>query len=82
MPRDDTRVVMARVGAPHGVRGAVRLVVFSEDPLDLRRYNPFETGDGRSLELTALKETGKGDRRGIFGRARSRHCVGSEGMHR
>jgi len=56
----DAAVVMARVGAPHGVRGAVRLTVFAEEPLSLRRYNPFRTGDGRSLKLTSLKETGKG----------------------
>ena len=52
-------VVLASVGAPHGVRGAVMLTVFAEDPLGLRRYNPFETSDGRRLKLTKLSAIGK-----------------------
>lgn len=60
MKDPEARVAMARIGAPHGVRGAVRLAVFAQDPLALRRYNPFETGDGRTLRITSLKETGKG----------------------
>lgn len=60
MKDPDQRIVMAQVGAPHGVRGAVRLTVFAEDPFVLKRYNPFETDDGRSFKLKSLKETGKG----------------------
>lgn len=55
----DRRVVMARVGAPHGVRGAVRLTVFAEEPLALRRYNPFETAGGASLRVKRVKLVGK-----------------------
>lgn len=51
---------MAEIGAPHGVRGAVRLTVFAEDPLGLRRYNPFETDDGRTFRIRSLKTVGKG----------------------
>jgi 16S rRNA processing protein RimM len=54
------RVVMAEVGAPHGVRGAVRLNVFAEDPLALRRYNPFTDDAGRTVKIRSLKPIGKG----------------------
>ncbi|UOM35921.1 ribosome maturation factor RimM [Acuticoccus sp. I52.16.1] len=52
-------ILMATIGAPHGVRGAVKLTVFAEDPLSLRRYNPFTTADGRSMKLTSVKPIGK-----------------------
>lgn len=51
---------MAEVGAPHGVRGAVRLTVFAEDPLGLRRYNPFSDGAGRPVRIRSLKLVGRG----------------------
>jgi 16S rRNA processing protein RimM len=56
----ERRVVMAEIGAPHGVRGAVRIVVFAEEPMALKRYNPFETADGRTLKLRSVKAMGKG----------------------
>ncbi|MEM8663921.1 MAG: ribosome maturation factor RimM [Pseudomonadota bacterium] len=55
----DRLVVLARVGAPHGVRGAVRLNVFAEDPLSLRRYNPFVGPSGERLKLLSVKPSGK-----------------------
>lgn len=59
MSGDETRIVMASVGGPHGVRGAVKLTVFAEDPMGLRRYNPFAASDGRSLKLISVKPIGK-----------------------
>lgn len=56
----DTPILMAVIGAPHGVRGAVKLNVFAHDPLALRRYNPFLAKDGRSVRLRSLKAIGKG----------------------
>lgn len=57
---DDKRpVVMAEIGAPHGVRGAVRLTVFAEDPLAIRRYNPFEDEAGRRFRIVRLTVVGK-----------------------
>lgn len=50
---------MAEIGGPHGVRGAVKLTVFAEDPLSLRRYNPFQDAAGETFKLTALKPVGK-----------------------
>jgi len=41
------------------VRGAVKLAVFTEDPLSLRRYNPFEDAAGRRYKLAAVRAAGK-----------------------
>ncbi|MEM7693453.1 MAG: ribosome maturation factor RimM [Pseudomonadota bacterium] len=51
---------MAQIGAPHGVRGAVKLTAFTEAPLDLRRYNPFSLPDGRTVRLLKVEAIGKG----------------------
>lgn len=46
-------VCVARIGAAHGVRGAVRLWTFTEDPLAVKRYGPLSSQDGaRQFEVT------------------------------
>jgi 16S rRNA processing protein RimM len=50
-------ICVARIGAPHGVRGAVKLWTFTEDPLAVKRYGPLATKDGaRSFEVTHARE--------------------------
>jgi 16S rRNA processing protein RimM len=50
-------ICVARIGAPHGVRGAVKLWTFTEDPLAVKRYGPLTTKDGaRQFELTHVRE--------------------------
>jgi 16S rRNA processing protein RimM len=50
-------ICIARIGAPHGVRGAVKLWTFTEDPLAVRRYGPLATKDGgRQFEVTHARE--------------------------
>lgn len=51
----DRRVCIARIGAPHGVRGEVRLWSFATDPLALARYGPLETAEGDRFEITSLR---------------------------
>ena len=51
------KVCVARIGAPHGVRGAVRLWTFTEDPFAVKAYGPLSTKDGaRHFELTSARE--------------------------
>lgn len=51
------QVCVARIGAAHGVRGAVKLWTFTEDPLAIEDYGPLATKDGeRHLELTSARE--------------------------
>ena len=53
-------VCVARIGAAHGVRGAVKLWTFTEDPFAVTRYGPLSTRDGaRSFEVANARE-GKG----------------------
>jgi 16S rRNA processing protein RimM len=35
------RVLIAQIGAAHGVRGEVRLKAFTEDPMSVARYGAF-----------------------------------------
>jgi 16S rRNA processing protein RimM len=50
-------ICVARIGAAHGVRGAVKLWTFTEDPLAVKRYGPLATKDGaRSFEVTDARE--------------------------
>jgi 16S rRNA processing protein RimM len=52
-----TPICVARIGAAHGVRGAVRLWAFTEDPLAVTRYGPLTTKDGaRQFEVTHARE--------------------------
>jgi 16S rRNA processing protein RimM len=50
------RVCVAQIGAPHGVRGEVRLWVFTEDPAAIAQFGPLQSEDGgRSFEIAALR---------------------------
>ena len=54
------RVCVAQIGAPHGVRGEVRLWTFTADPMAVTRYGPLESDDGkRAFEIDAVR-TAKG----------------------
>jgi 16S rRNA processing protein RimM len=56
----DQRVCVGRIGAPHGVRGEVRLQSFTADPMAIADYGPLQSQDRkRSLEITSLKPGGK-----------------------
>ena len=51
------QVCVARIGAAHGVRGAVKLWTFTEDPLAVTRYGELSTKDGaRQFEVTHARE--------------------------
>jgi 16S rRNA processing protein RimM len=55
-PKKGNRVLVARIGAAHGVRGEVRLHSFTEDPLAVAEYGPLETQDGeRRFEIESLR---------------------------
>lgn len=52
-------VCIARIGAAHGVRGAVKLWTFTEDPLAVLDYGPLSTKDGtRQFEVSNAREAG------------------------
>jgi 16S rRNA processing protein RimM len=50
------RICVAQIGAPHGVRGEVKLWPFTQDPESVRDYGPLETEDGATrFEIEALR---------------------------
>jgi 16S rRNA processing protein RimM len=50
-------ICVARIGAAHGVRGAVKLWTFTEDPLAVQGYGPLMTKDGaRQFEIANARE--------------------------
>ena len=50
-------VCVARIGAAHGVRGAVKLWTFTEDPFAVRRYGPLLSKDSkRQFEVATARE--------------------------
>ena len=51
----EQRICVARLGAAHGVRGEVKLWSFTADPAAVAGYGPFETADGRVIEIEALR---------------------------
>ena len=49
------RICVARIGAPHGVRGEVKFWSFTADPAAVARYGPFEAADGGLIEIDTLR---------------------------
>ena len=50
------RILVGRFGAPHGVRGELRLQSFTEDPAAIARYGPLQDASGaRRFEIKALR---------------------------
>jgi 16S rRNA processing protein RimM len=51
------QICIARIGAAHGVRGAVKLWTFTKDPFAVKAYGPLLTKDGaRSFEVVTARE--------------------------
>jgi 16S rRNA processing protein RimM len=48
-------VLMAVIGAAHGIKGEVRVKSFTRDPEALGDYGPLLTGDGRVFEVLGLR---------------------------
>jgi 16S rRNA processing protein RimM len=49
------RICLGQIGAPHGVRGEVRLRSFTAEPEAITSYGPLETEDGRVLEIESMR---------------------------
>lgn len=55
MEKKHKAILLGQIGAPHGVRGEVRVKSFTEDPVALGDYGPLTTASGRSLEISAIR---------------------------
>jgi 16S rRNA processing protein RimM len=51
-----SRILVGRFGAPHGVRGELRLQSFTQDPAAIATYGPLSGGKaGTALQLFTIK---------------------------
>jgi 16S rRNA processing protein RimM len=51
----DDKVLVGVFGAPHGVRGEIRLKSFMQDPLSIADYGALSDGAGRSYDIIAAR---------------------------
>lgn len=51
----DDLILIARIGAPHGVKGAVRVKAFTADAAAIGDYGPLAATDGRVLEIAQMR---------------------------
>lgn len=55
MTNDPKILQMAVIGAPHGIRGEVRVKTFTGDPLALGDYGPLHAADGRKFTVSSIR---------------------------
>ena len=48
-------VVVAQIGAAHGIKGEVRLKSFTQNPADVAGYGPLTAADGRVFEIETMR---------------------------
>ena len=51
----DALVCLGQIGAPHGVRGEVRLRSFTAEPEAIAGYGALQTEDGRVIEIESVR---------------------------
>ena len=51
----DALVCLGQIGAPHGVRGEVRLRSFTAEPDAIAAYGPLQLEDGRTIAIESLR---------------------------
>ena len=52
------RLMLAQIGAAHGVKGEVRVKPFTADPQSLGTYGPLDSDSGRMFEIERLRPAG------------------------
>lgn len=55
MTKLENPVQMAVIGAPHGIKGEVRVKTFTADPLALGDYGPLFAEDGRAFDVVDIR---------------------------
>ena len=48
-------LVLAVIGAPHGIRGEVRLKSFAVEPTSIKTYRTLHAEDGRAFEIERMR---------------------------
>ena len=71
-------VLMAVIGAAHGIKGELRVKTFTGDPLALGDYGPLFARDGRSFEIARHQAAGNGGRGALQGGRRPQRRRGAD----
>jgi 16S rRNA processing protein RimM len=58
MAKLEKPVLMAVIGAAHGIKGEVRVKTFTDDPLTLGDYGPLCDSSGRAFEVAGIRPQG------------------------
>ena len=58
MSKPENPVLMAVIGAAHGIKGELRVKTFTGDPLALGGYGPLFAKDGRRFEILDIRPQG------------------------
>ncbi|MBN8994145.1 MAG: ribosome maturation factor RimM [Rhizobiales bacterium] len=58
VPAPADAILVAQIGAAHGLKGEVRVKAFTADPQSLKRYSPLAARDGRLLHVEAARPAG------------------------
>ena len=66
-PTPDGFVCLCVIGAAHGVRGAVKVKCFAENPQDLLAYGPLQNAEGQGFTVTSVKPDKLGARISLKG---------------
>ncbi len=59
MPETCPLVILGVIGAPHGVKGEVRVKSSTADPLAIGSYGPLTLPDGRRLKVKSVRPGGE-----------------------
>ena len=55
MTKLENPVLMAKIGAPHGVRGELRVKSFTDNPIALSDYGPLFDSNGNKFTITSSR---------------------------
>src|SRR6476619_351852 len=58
MSKPENPVLMAVIGAAHGIKGELRVKTFTGDPLALDGYGPLFAKDGRRFDILDIRPQG------------------------
>jgi 16S rRNA processing protein RimM len=58
MRKPQNPVLMAVIGAAHGIKGELRVKTFTGEPLGLASYGPLFAKDGRAFEIADIRPAG------------------------
>ncbi len=54
-----SNVLVGKFGSPHGIRGDIKLLSYTEDPFSIRKFKTLKSESGDEIKIIALRRQGK-----------------------